>query len=239
VSARWPEPAGSVLEELEARLRDLLGSNLRGMYVYGSLAFECYNPARSDVDVLVVTGRRMAPETRRALSSFLRRLAETAPLEISFLSRADLDPWRYPCPFDYHFSAEDEAHDRADEYFATEIANARARGIALVGPPPAELLPAVPDDDFLDAVERDLIWARDRIAERPAYAVLNACRVLAFRRERTVMSKAQAGDWGARSVPEQYRSLVAGAAEMYASPQDVELDREAVSSFVAWVAEAR
>ena len=68
MSPQWPEPAASVLEELEAQVRDLLGPNLRGMYVYGSLAFECYNPARSDVDVLVVTRRRMAPETRRALS---------------------------------------------------------------------------------------------------------------------------------------------------------------------------
>ena len=77
-SVRWPEPAGSVLEELEAQVRDLLGPYLRGMYVYGSLAFECYHPARADVDVLVVTRRRMAPETRRALSSFLRSLGATS-----------------------------------------------------------------------------------------------------------------------------------------------------------------
>ena len=64
----WPEPARSVLEELVAHVRDLLGPNLRGMYVYGSLAFECYNPARSDVDVLVLTRRRMAPETMPAMA---------------------------------------------------------------------------------------------------------------------------------------------------------------------------
>lgn len=235
----WPEPAGSVLAELEAQVRDLLGPNLRAMYVYGSLAFECYNPARSDVDVLVVTQRRMAPETRRVLSTVLRRLSVEAPLEISFLSRADLEPWRYPCPFDYHFSAEDEKHDGSDAYFATEIANARARGVALVGPPPTRLLPRVPDEDFLDAVEQDLVWARDRIDERPGYAVLNCCRVLAFRKERTVMSKAQAGEWGARFVPEQFRSLVADAATMYGSEHDVELDRQAVAAFVGWVETGR
>ncbi len=141
VSPQWPEPAASVLEELEAQVRDLLGPNLRGMYVYGSLAFECYNPARSDVDVLVVTRRRMAPETRRALSSVLRRLEEVARLEISFLSRADLEPWRYPTPFDYHFSGSSEVHDRAGVYFATEVANARARSFALVGPPAGGRLP--------------------------------------------------------------------------------------------------
>ena len=106
---KWPEPAATVLEALVPQLRDLLGPNLRGMYVYGSLAFECYNPARSDVDVLVVTRRRMASVTRRDVSVLLRRLS--APLEITFFSRADLEPWRYPTPFDYHFSEEGEAHD--------------------------------------------------------------------------------------------------------------------------------
>jgi streptomycin 3"-adenylyltransferase len=97
------------------------------------------------------------------------------------------------------------------------------------------VLPPVPDEDFLDAIERDLVWARDRLDERPGYAVLNCCRVLAFRQERNVMSKAQAGEWGVRSVPEQFRSLVSDAATMYGSEKDVPLDRETVAAFVEWV----
>jgi predicted nucleotidyltransferase len=236
---RFPEPAASVLDELVPRVRDLLGPNLRGVYVYGSLAFECYNPARSDVDVLVVTRRRMAPETRRALSTLLRRLADVTHFEISFQSRADLDPWRYPTPFDYHFSDEGESEDGSDAYFATEIANARTRGVALFGPPSQEVLPPVPDEDFLDAIERDLDWVRERLDDRPGYAVLNCCRVLAFRQERTVMSKAQGAEWASRSVPERFRPLVAEAAAMYASPQDLPVDREAAAEFLDWVQEGR
>jgi predicted nucleotidyltransferase len=235
---RWPEPAASVLEELEAQVRDLLGPNLRGMYVYGSLAFECYNPARSDVDVLVVTRRRMAPETRRALSSFLRRLEELARLEISFLSHADLEPWRYPTPYDYHFSGSAEKHDGAGVYFATEIANARVRGVALVGPPPAEVFPDVPYEDFLDSIERDLVWALDHVKERPGYAVLNSCRVLAYRRDRTIMSKAEAGQWGLRFAPADFHQLISDAAAFYAGDRDGELDRVEVGAFVEWVRNA-
>src|SRR5262249_39713285 len=154
-----------------------------------------------------------------------------APVEISFLSRADLEPWRYPTPFDYHFSAEDEVQDGADAYFATEIANARTRGVALVGPPPAELLPAVPDEDFLDAIERDLDWVRERLNERPGYAVLNCCRVLAFRQERTVMSKAQGAEWGLRSAPERFHRLIGEAAADYAGERSGEFDRLEVESF--------
>jgi len=235
----WPEPAASLLVELVPRVRDLLGPNLRAMYLYGSLTFDCYNPARSDVDILVVTRRRMAPETRSALAAELRRLAEIAPIEISFLSRGDLEPWRYPTPFDYHFSGEDEGQDGADAYFATEIANARTRGVALVGPPPRKLLPDVPDEDFLDAIERDLDWVRERLDERPGYAVLNCCRVLAYRQERTVMSKAQGAEWGLRAAPERFRPVVAEAAAMYASPDDLPVDRGAAAEFLEWVQRGR
>ena len=238
MSASWPEPAASLLGELVPRVRDLLGPNLRAMYVYGSLVFDCYNPARSDVDVLVVTRRRMAPETRRALASAMRRLAELAPIEISFLSRADLEPWRYPTPFDYHFSAEEEMQDGADAYFATEIANARARGVALVGPPPVDVLPAVPDEDFLDAIERDLVWASERVDERPYYGVLNGLRVVAYRRERTVMSKADAGRWGLRHAPARFHPLIASAAAFYAGEPGVELDHSDVVAFIEWASDA-
>ena len=234
---RWPEPAGSVLEELEAQVRDLLGPNLRGVYVYGSLAFECYNPARSDVDVLVVTRRRMAPETRRALSSVLRQLEEVARLEVSFLSRADLEPWRYPTPYDYHFSGSAEKHDGAGVYFAAEIVTARERGVPLAGPPTKHVFPDVPHEDFLDCIERDLVWAREHLAERPGYAVLNACRVVAYRRERRVMSKAEASEWGIRFAPERFHSVIADAAAFYAG-EERELDRRAAATFVEWARDA-
>lgn len=234
----WPEPARSTLETLEAELRDLLGSNLVGMYVYGSLAFGCYNPARSDVDVLVVTRRRMAAETRRALSAVLRAIP--VKMEISFLSRADLDPWRYPCPYDYHFSRTTEKHDGAGVYFATEIANARARGVAVVGPAPEEIFPAVPDADFLDSLVRDLAWARGFIEERPEYAVLNCCRTLAYARERVILSKAEGGEWGLRELPDDFRPLAEHALVVYRSePQEDEgFDLNDVRRLLDWV-EAR
>lgn len=234
---KWPEPAGSILAELEAQLRDLLGANLRGAYVYGSLAYGCYNPARSDVDVLVVTRRRMAPETRRALSSLLHALP--AHLEISFLSHADLHPWRCPCPFDYHFSQDSELHDGTGTYFASEIANARAHGVAVVGPPPVEILPVVPDSDFWDSLVRDIGWARERLEGVPVYAVLNCCRILAYAHERAILSKAEGGEWGMRELPPEFRPLAELALEAYRSePRDDSFDLNEVRRFVEWV-EAR
>jgi streptomycin 3"-adenylyltransferase len=236
VSARWPEPADAILRELEARLRDLLGANLRGMYVYGSLAFGCYHADRSDVDVLVLTRRPLASETHEPLVAALEHIGSPSRLEISFLAALDLDPWRHPCPCQLHFSQSAKVRHHLNHDLAAEVTNARARGVAVVGPPPQEALPHVPETDFLDSIRRDVRWARNHIEERPGYAVLNSCRVLAYHREHTVMSKAEAAEWGLGALPDQFRPLVRRAADHYAGAPAVELDRARVAELVDWVA---
>jgi predicted nucleotidyltransferase len=232
----WPEPAGSTLEALEAELRDLLGANLIGIYVYGSLAFGCYNPARSDVDLLVLTRRRISAETHRPLSALLRGFPR---LEISFLSRPSLVPWRYPTPLDYHFSGTAEVRDRVTTFVAGEIAPARARGVALLGPPPEEALPEVPDADYLDNIVRDLHWARERLDEA-AYAVLNCCRALAYARTRAVMSKAEGAEWALGELPAHFQPLALAALDDYrsAAPERPTFDPDEVRRLSEWV-EAR
>jgi streptomycin 3"-adenylyltransferase len=233
----FPEPAESILQELQAGLQDLLGANLLGIYVYGSLTFGCYNPARSDIDVLVVTHRRLAPETRPPLSKMLQRIASPTKLEMSFLSRADLDPWRHPCPFDYHFSASTEVHDGTNVDLAAEIGNARARGAALLGPQPTEGLPQVPEADYLDTIVRDIHWARARIESHPGYAVLNCCRALAYARERQIMSKAEGAEWARRALPAEFHGLVEQALTAYTNEPGIgdDFDVDEVLRFSEWV----
>ncbi len=229
---RYPEPAGSLVESLAAGLPDLLGSNLVGMYLYGSLAFGCYNPTRSDVDVLVVTRRRIADEARDPLARFLRPIREK--LEITFLTREQLHPWRYPPPFDYHLSGSSEVHDGMGVDIATEVTNARTASVALVGPPAHELLPEVPVEDFLDCIVRDMHWARAR-ADEPGYMVLNCCRALTFARTGRVMSKVDGAEWGIRDLPGQFVPLAERALAAYRSDAiGDDLEMGDVLGFTEW-----
>ena len=220
---RFPEPAGSVLEELEAQVRELLGPNLRGMYVYGSLAFECYNPARSDVDVLVVTRRRMAPETRRALSSFLRSLGATPRDQLPLACRpgalAVSDAVRLPL---HTVEREARRGGRVLRHRDRERPHARgrARGPAGRGRLSGRSRRGLPR----------LSRAGSRLGARPprrgaGLRRLNACRVVAYRRERIVMSKADGGRLGASLCAEAVPPLIAEAAAIYAGEREGELDR--------------
>ena len=49
-----PETVKSRVTEYAASLDELLGDDLLGVYLYGSVARGCYHPARSDVDTIVV-----------------------------------------------------------------------------------------------------------------------------------------------------------------------------------------
>ncbi|HWQ16092.1 MAG TPA: aminoglycoside adenylyltransferase domain-containing protein [Roseiflexaceae bacterium] len=217
---------------LLVELRAILGANLAGTYLHGSLAMGCFHPARSDLDLLVVTGERITPEQRYAVAgALLRSSGAPAPIEISFLSRTQVSPWAHPTPFDLHYSedwrvktAEELASgawrswgnpEPRDYDLAAHCTVTLARGVTLSGPPPSALLPPVPREDYVDSIIRDVVWAGDRIAEDPVYLVLNTCRVLAYLREGLVLSKDEGGAWGLRALPEEDRPVVAAALAAY------------------------
>src|SRR6267142_1515295 len=87
--ARTPAKLSALLEDLVARLPILLGRNLVGIYLYGSLTQSAFNPARSDVDCIVVTERALSNAQFRRLGEWLALNAKTnqwtARLQISFL----------------------------------------------------------------------------------------------------------------------------------------------------------
>jgi hypothetical protein len=93
------------------------------------------------------------------------------------------------------------------------------RGLALHGPPPSELLPAVPRADYLDSILADVAWGAERIDENPVYLILNLCRISAYVREGLVCSKDEGAAWALRELPPEERPVVAAALATYRGEQ--------------------
>lgn len=55
--AHIPAQVSALLQGLTAQLPVIIGKNLVGIYVYGSLTQQAFSPKRSDVDCIVVTKR--------------------------------------------------------------------------------------------------------------------------------------------------------------------------------------
>lgn len=254
---RWdtaPDAVRSQVKHFVRDVRTVLGENLVGIYLHGSLAMGSFNPEASDIDLLVMMKRRLPPETKRLLSGLLLTQSRAPrPLEVSFLVQTDLRPWRHPAPYDLHYSEywreRFEANlsrldwevwgsaERTDPDLAAHMTILRERGVVLYGPPSREVFPPVPPQDYLDAILFDFDAARDDILHAPVYGVLNLLRVYWYLLAGKISSKEEAGQWGAESLPEpEFRELAAQALAYYRGDAvALEVSADALERFARFV----
>jgi predicted nucleotidyltransferase len=234
----------------------ILGESLVGVYLHGSLAMGCFNPRRSDLDLLVVIGQRASVERKRKLAELLLRVSlAPVPIEISLLARDQIHPWRHPAPFDLHFSeawrdrtlaglASGEWRtwndsERCDEDLAGHITVVRQRGICLHGAPITAVFPAVPTVDYLASVLTDVLspdCGLNSALASPVYVILNACRTYAYLSTGQVLSKDEGGVWALQVIPHQFHATVQSALAAYRADQDDRrLAHEDVVHFAAYM----
>ena len=218
------------VNELVAGLRAALDGGLAGVYLHGSLAMGSFTLERSDLDLLAVTGEPLTEAERRELAVLLLRGSNAPrPVEISVLSRSDLHPWRYPPPYQFHYSedwrermaaalAADDPTTWAtpptpptDVDLAAHITVTRARGICLYGAAIAGVFPPVPAADYRAAIVEDFAWAYARRDADPVYFVLNTCRVLAALQDGQIRSKVEGAEWARAALPTEYQRLIGAA----------------------------
>jgi predicted nucleotidyltransferase len=226
-----------------------LRSDLVGVYLHGSLATGSFRRAGSDVDLIIVSRSSLDEITRRRLASAflgiwrLRPITET--LEMHVMREDAAKSFVHPTPYELAWNdkrADDvDPQPGLDPDLAAHCSVTRARGVALVGPPPETVFGEVPWEDYLDSVLRDCDWnlADDHIFGNPTYAVLNACRVLEMLRRGpgVISNKEEGGRWALSVVPAEHRGIVERALEVYTAADDVAFGshRAALERFRDWV----
>jgi predicted nucleotidyltransferase len=237
--AAWKEAPAELREQvraLQAGLADVLGDSIVGIYVHGSLALDCFNPARSDADLIAVVSRPLALDEKLELSDLLLRVS-AAPfgIELHVLTTDQLDRWQHPAPFELHYG---ESHREAlafepvtalermgptDADLAAHLKVARTAGFALAGPSPHDVFPDIPWEDYADSLRRDLEWTRR--SRSALYGVLSPCRVWASLETGEVHSKASGARWALTRLPEDLRPQVERALGSYTGTgEPIELD---------------
>src|SRR4051812_11146487 len=77
--AHIPAQVSALLRDLTTRLPVMLGRNLVGVYLYGSLTQAASNPRRSDVEFIVVPKRDHRDPRVRRRGAWLEHAAESNP----------------------------------------------------------------------------------------------------------------------------------------------------------------
>lgn len=165
-----------------------------GVYVHGSAAMGGMTD-RSDLDVLVVTAD--AAGVDQLGGALLALTNQGRPLELSVVTAEAAYTPAAPWPFLVHVnsSADEVVFDdgAGDADLVAHYAITRARGVTILGPPPATVIGAISRVQFIGYLVSELEWGLRCADQR--YAVLNACRAVGFASTGRLLSKVEGAQW--------------------------------------------
>ncbi len=217
--AHIPNQIIALLQELTAHLAIVLGKNLAGIYIYGSLTQGSFNSKRSDIDCIVVTNRELSDSQFRRLGAWLVRAPESNPwaarLQILFLIKDEiLKMDSKGCLF--QFGRFERSGSDGNPIIWMNVLES---GLVLYGPRPESFVPAITSEILFQALERELGYLREEISEKPesewrnvasyrVYAVLTVCRILYSFSKGTIVSKPRAAKWAIKNLPEEWNQII-------------------------------
>ena len=91
-------PYQNILDEIINKSKEILGENLIGIYLHGSMAMRCFNPDKSDIDLIIVIEDDMSDAQKLVLMEhivLLNRQASRKGLEISVVKKKYCKPFVY------------------------------------------------------------------------------------------------------------------------------------------------
>ncbi len=226
-----PDPVGEQLDSTLLALRSVIPQDeLLGVYVYGSAVAGGLKPD-SDLDLLVVTRRRLTPPEKRSMVDRLMPISGRAtrpvawrPVELTVVTRGDLSPWRYPPLMDLQYG-----EWLRQEFLAGHVPTVAAPSpdlailVAMVldahrpilGPSPRDLLDPVPEDDLVRAMTDELPALLTELEDDTRNVLLTLTRIWATLATGTIMSKDNAAAWTAERLAADHRRVIERARDLY------------------------
>lgn len=235
-----------VINKFTAMSKDIIGKNLTGIYLHGSLAMNCFNPDKSDIDLIIVIENEISDAKKIDFLEQVVKLNELAPakgLEMSIVKRKYCKPFMYPTPYELHFSP---THlkwfiDNPENYVANmkgEDKDLAAHftilnkfGVMLWGEQIENVFGEVSKKAYVESIWSDVEGATKDIADEPMYMTLNLCRVMAFLKEDRYLSKQQGGEWGLAHIQKRYHPIITHALNSYKTNQIMQADMKLAIEF--------
>jgi hypothetical protein len=250
---RVPAEPAALLAALTTDIPLILGRNLVGMYLYGSITNSSFNPKRSDIDCIVVTRRRLSETQFRKLGVRLMEMTKsntwTTRLQVSFLVKDELLVYQEAekqtsCL--YQFGVLSRCGSDGNPIIWLDHLRC---GKVLVGPPAKSFLPEISEEILTAALQRELGYLRDELEENAesawrdvpmyrAYATLTICRILYTNAKGTVVSKPMAAGWAIKKCPARFSAIIERALEYNDTGRDVKIPLRSLRGFVKF-AESR
>src|SRR5579862_6334174 len=222
--ARIPAAVSNLLDQLARDLPIVIGENLVGLYLYGSLTRRAFNSERSDVDCIAVVRRDLNAAEFKRLREWMALAAKSNPwvlrLQMSVLTRDEIliNNSRYCL---YQFGKLKRGRSDGNPIIWINVLES---GRTLFGPAPKTFVPTITRETFRAALVREVNYIRDELIEKRdsewrdvpfyrAYATMTLCRILYSHAKGGVVSKPQAVRWALRNLDRKWHPMIVRAFE--------------------------
>jgi len=238
-----PTQVRALLQDITVRLPVILGKNLVGIYLYGSLTQRAFNAKRSDIDCIVVTQRNLSDAQFRKIDAWLARAAETNPwtsrLQLLFLIKDEVLTMNSKACL-YQFGVLKRSGSDGNPIIWMNVLHS---GVVLLGPRPESFVPTITPKILFQALEREVGYLREEISEKPdrewrdvasyrAYAVLTLCRILYSFRRGTIVSKQRAAKWAIKYLPQEWGEIILQAQETDEGKLRMDISLSRIEQFI-------
>ena len=205
----------SLMNDITNKFVGILGDNLTGVYLHGSVAFGCYNMRNSDIDFIAVTKEPPTFAQKKEIIEYILYINDSAPpkgLEMSFVLEKDCTNFVYPTPYQLHFSnyhkpfyiKDIDSHinklQGTDKDLTAHFTVINNVGITWYGKAKELVFSPVPKEYYMDSIKFDIENSKEDIFDNPVYIILNLCRVYAYMQNNLIISKKDGGLWGIENL---------------------------------------
>lgn len=235
------------LNQILTVFKDELHDNLVGVYLHGSLAMDCFNPKKSDVDVLVVCETEISNDIKRRIIKRLLNVTsgKANQLEMSIILKKYISTFVYPTPFELHYFHPQYLKDDnyicggpgfEDSDLAAHMMITYHRGRTLFGKEINTIFKPINREYYIQSIMNDIEDAPQGIIKNPVYFTLNLCRVLLYIKEDKISSKKEGGVWGTKNLPSAFQGIVRESLDVYIGrTSEANLDSEELLRFAKWM----
>src|SRR3990167_7541115 len=216
-----------VLILLSDNLEKILGDQLVGLYLTGSLTYGDFDRESSDIDFLAVLTRTLSKDQLEKLKGMHSQIGKSEPtwakrLEGSYITKSMLASTERPKEPRPYVNGGKVSESRYGNEWILNLHVIYERGITLLGTDVKELFPKINIDIVRQASKKDLHDDWEPKLDDPApftrkdydsshlqaYAVLTMCRALYRAKNDDVASKRVASGWVKKTYGEPWVDLV-------------------------------
>jgi predicted nucleotidyltransferase len=251
------QDVNDLLAFLAESLKAILGDQLFGLYLTGSLTYGGFDRGSSDIDFLAVLHQALSGENLNQVRRVHARIASSYPIwanriEGSYVTKemlSNIQPPRTPRPYINEGRFWDPDPVYGNEWLINLYALYK-RGVSLTGPDPKTFIGPINISEVREASKRDLLeeWQpklRDQSffanSHYQAYAILTMCRILHRARNSGLASKRMAAAWVKRAYGKRWSNLIERAEtwqhgrELNAREETIDFIRFTVDQIVAGI----